>query len=101
MRRSTVVQLTLLPMLAVAAVAAADPGPPGMTEPVLSPPGMTPTADECQVDPDNVRCDPSYFDADVADCLAEPDDPACAVATVGGGTVVRGGFGVYFWTAHG
>ena len=98
MRRSTVVQLTLLPMLAVAAVAAADTGPPGMTEPVLSPPGMTPTVDECQLDPDNLRCDPSYFETDVADCIADPDDPACQV---GVGSVVRGGFGGYFWTAGG
>ena len=93
-------------MLAVAAVAAADPepplAPPGMAEETLSPPGMTPTVDECQLDPDNPRCDPTYFDADVADCIADPDDPACQPAlAVAGGGVIRGGFGGYFWTAHG
>ncbi len=112
MRRSTVVKLTLLPMLAAAAVAAADPdlepplAPPGMAEPMLAPPGMTPTSDECQTDPSNVRCDPMYFDNDVADCIVDPYDPDydpdClepAVAIVGG-NVIRGGFGGYFWVSH-
>ncbi|HEY3805027.1 MAG TPA: hypothetical protein VGL61_20595 [Kofleriaceae bacterium] len=108
MRRSTVVTLTILPVLAAAAVARADPPPPpvvppsalppdapfgddqtlrppGMTEQVLMPPGMTPPLD-CEDDPNwDVRpeCQPSYgyyiFD----------------------GRVIRGGFGHYFWVAGG
>jgi len=109
MRRSTVVQLTLLPMLATAAVAAAQPAPddppsqaPGSTDPqpdattsaseaptaaggdvILEPPGMTPTIIEldCADDP-NWRLR--------ADCV-DVDDVV----------VVRGGFGGYFWTSHG
>ena len=103
MRRSSIVQLTILPMLATAALAAADPvdpyaeelSPPGMTEPSLAPPGMTPTADECDVDPDQLRCDPMYFVED--DC--EGDD-CNAVAIVPGGGVIYGGFGNYFWVSH-
>jgi hypothetical protein len=101
MRRSTVVQLTLLPMLATAAVAAADPPAvgeaplavevtaPGMTAPVMSPPGMTPgiTELDCQTDPNwRLRTDCDEY---------EP----------GGyyyqGGVIRGGFGGYFWTGGG
>jgi hypothetical protein len=88
-RRSTAVKLTLLPMLATAAVAAADPprgpepplSPPGIMQPVLAPPGMTPTAGEldCEDDPNwELRVDCMH---DVA--------------------VVRGGFGAYFWTGGG
>ncbi len=87
MRRSTVVRLTLLPMLASAAVASADPepelSPPGMTEQILTPPGVTPLAD-CEDDPDwQLR-------------------PECDVAgvTVTGG-IIRGGFGHYFWAGGG
>ena len=95
MRRSSVVQLTLLPMLATAAVAVAQPSitddPPPMQqltptpepEPVLSPPGMTPTIRElpCDRDP-NWELRP--------DCTDE-----------GGGGVIRGGFGSYFWSSGG
>ncbi|HTR49908.1 MAG TPA: hypothetical protein VMJ10_04315 [Kofleriaceae bacterium] len=110
MRRSSVVQLTLLPMLATAAVAAGQPGPdqdpqsqaPGATDPaadattsasqqptgadgdvILEPPGMTPTIIEldCADDP-NWRLR--------ADCV-DVDDVV----------VVRGGFGGYFWSSHG
>jgi len=109
MRRSSVVQLTLLPMLATAAVAAGQPGPdadpapqaPGATDPsapsdpastqptgpdgdvIIEPPGMTPSILEldCADDP-NWRLR--------ADCI-DVDDVV----------VVRGGFGGYFWSSHG
>lgn len=104
MRRSRTVQLTLLPMLAAAAaVAHADPptvpenllppdapmlgfAPPGMTEQVLMPPGMTPPVD----------CDD--------DDGAWNTRPECQPATgyyLWDGRVIRGGFGRYFWTAGG
>jgi len=85
------VKLTLLPMLASAAVAAQPApmgppgppdspgpsdegpiGPPGATEPLLSPPGMTPTIEECQQDPDDERCPPAE-DAD-EDAGEDADD---------------------------
>ncbi|MEP6863201.1 MAG: hypothetical protein ABJE66_21430 [Deltaproteobacteria bacterium] len=100
MRRSTVVKLTLLPMLATVAVAAADPGPPpqapasaidalppdfatalsppGMTEPMLSPPGLTPPRD----------------------CADDDDWESRPECTVRGG-VIYGGFGHYFWIGGG
>ena len=98
-RRSLVVRLTLLPMLATAAVAAADDAPPtvpasaidqlppafdttlsppGMTEPVLSPPGLTPPLA----------------------CADEPDWDAHPECNVRGG-VIYGGFGHYFWIGGG
>lgn len=111
MRRSTVVTLTILPVLAAAAVARADnppPAPPtvpasllppdawsgqesglqppGMTEQVLMPPGMTPPID-CEDDDEN-------WDT----------RPECQPATgyyVFDGRVIRGGFGHYFWVAGG
>jgi hypothetical protein len=87
MRRSSVVQLTLLPILATAAVAVAQPSitdnPPPMqeTEVILSPPGMTPTIQQlpCDRDP-NWELRPDCND---------------------GGGVVRGGFGSYFWSGGG
>lgn len=100
MRRSSAVKLTLLPMLASAAVAAqpAVPDesplpPPAMNEPMLSPPGLTPTVDECQQEPDNPRCAPALA----------PDGPdaACRLHVDGSGWVFRGGFGHYFWTSGG
>lgn len=113
MRRSTVVQLTLLPMLATAAVATADvptaaPSDPptaaasepptaapstvptaGPIMPVLAPPGMTPTIQElsCEEDP-NWRLRP--------DC---PDDDDIYWYDSGG--VIRGGFGTYFYGSSG
>jgi len=107
MRRSSVVQLTLLPMLATAAIAAADvptaaPSDPPTAapttvptfapppvEPVLAPPGMTPTIDElsCEEDP-NWRLRP--------DC---PDDEDYYYYDNGG--VIRGGFGTYFYGSSG
>ncbi len=121
MRRSLAVKLTLLPMLASAAVAAqpatedAPPlQPPGATEPMLSPPGLTPTIDECRADPEDPRCPP------VDDQPPVDDDPP--ITGDGGYThgvfvghlrdhyhhhhhhehgVFRGGFGHYFWASGG
>lgn len=76
--------------------------PPGLTEPQLRPPGLTPTAQACLADPSDPRCDPEEV---IDDCTSdEPVDPdACAVGlptyVVGG--VVRGGFGHYFWVSGG
>lgn len=86
MRRSSMVSLTMLPLLATAAVAAAEP--PGMTapidegEPELSPPGLTPDIHEldCEEDP-NWRL---------------RNDCAPQQISYQGGTVIRGGFGNYF-----
>ena len=85
MRRSSVVRLTLLPILATAAVAAAQPGPQyPEPEPVLAPPSMTPTIRELDCDHDpNWELRP--------DCV-DTDD---------GVVIVRGGFGAYFWSAGG
>jgi len=109
MRKSAAVKLTLVPILAASALAYAqapgetDPTPdappplaaqwldgaPGSIEPVLQPPGMTPTIDDldCDTDPN----------ADLrTDCEGvETDDPG------GGVAIVRGGFGHYFWTGGG
>ena len=113
MRRSSVVQLTLLPMLATAAVAVADvptaaPSVPPTAapstvptsapstvptawpiEPVLAPPGMTPTLQDltCEEDP-NWRLRP--------DCPDEDD-----VYWYDNGGVIRGGFGTYFYGSSG
>ena len=105
MRRSSVVQLTLLPMLAAAAVASADvpvmidpsvdpsaqpaATPPAATPPVLEPPGMTPTIYElaCEDDP-NWRLRP--------DCNDEDD-----VYLYDSGGSIRGGFGTYFYGGNG
>ncbi len=56
--------------------------PPGMSEQVLMPPGMTPPVD-CDDDDDRPECQPSYgyYYAD--------------------GGVIRGGFGRYFWVSGG
>jgi hypothetical protein len=101
MRRSSVVRLTLLPLLATAAVASAQPGPdeplspPGMSpsgmspseaSPLgLSPPGLTPTIDELDCDHD-----PNW---------QLRDD--CAIDDNGNPIIVRQGFGAYFWTGGG
>jgi hypothetical protein len=112
MRRSSVVRLTLLPVLASAAVASAQsapsdpppsdapPGdappadappadaelaPPSASAPELQPPGMTPTIYELDCDHDpNWQLRP--------DCLGGEDD---------GVVIVRGGFGSYFWSGAG
>jgi hypothetical protein len=111
-RRSLAVKLTLLPMLASAAVAAQPasndeppPQPPGETEPMLSPPGLTPTIDECQIDPGDPPCPPED------DPLPEVDDDGYVHSVFGGHIrgrhhhhhhhrgVFRGGFGHYFWAS--
>lgn len=118
MRRSSAVKLTLLPMLASAAVAA-QPAPdepplqpPGATAPMLSPPGLTPAIDECQDTPDDPPCPPEESE--------EPEDQPEQVYLdyLGGGGggfggfihrrlshhhhgVFRGGFGHYFGAAGG
>jgi hypothetical protein len=84
MRRSSVVRLTLLPLLASAAVAAAQPGP-DQPVPDLSPPGMTPTIDDLDCDHD-----PNWQLRD--DCAVDDD---------GQPIVVRSGFGAYFWSGAG
>jgi hypothetical protein len=91
------VKLTLLPMLASAAVAAqpaasddSPQGPPGLTEPAVSPPGLTPTVDECRQQPDNPGC--------VVAPDPDGDDPRRLYID---GWVLRGGFGHYFWTSGG
>ena len=77
-RRSMAVKLTLLPMLASAAVAAQPASedepplqPPGATEPMLSPPGLTPAIDACSADPEDPRCPP------LDECQTDPSDPPC------------------------
>ena len=91
MRRSSVVTLTLLPMLAAAAIASADVPvtiDPSETPPVLEPPGMTPTIMELDCDDDpNWRLRP--------DCSDDDD-----VYWYDGG-VIRGGFGTYFYGGGG
>ena len=101
MRRSSAVKLTLLPMLASAA-AAAQPAPeqlpPGPPEPVLAPPGLTPTIDDCRNEPDNPLCAPVYED-DVP--LLYQDSRYVHGGYYPGGhrpahCVFHGGFGHYF-----
>lgn len=103
------VKLTLLPMLAAAAVAAqpaaeAEPPqqPPGATEPMLSPPGLTPAIDGCPADLDDPSCPPVDDEPPIA------DDGIHAYGVFGGHIrrhhhhrhgVFRGGFGHYFSAA--
>lgn len=89
MRKSAAVKLTLVPLLAASALAYAQA--PGVVEPQLSPPGMTPTIDDyaCQDDPNaELRddCTQSVIDGEMV--WVETD-------------VVRGGYGGYFWTGGG
>lgn len=106
MRRSTVVQLTLLPMLASAAVASADitDDPPPLEpttpdiEPPLAPPGMTAAVGVELAPPGMTR---SIMELD---CDDDPNwrlRPDCDEVVVDGYTVIRGGFGGYFWTGGG
>jgi hypothetical protein len=103
------VKLTLLPMLASAAVAAQPASedepplqPPGATAPLLSPPGLTPAIDGCPADLDDPSCPP------VDDDLPVADDGIYAYGVFGGHIrrhhhhrhgVFRGGFGHYFSAA--
>ena len=84
MRRSSVVKLTLVPLLASSALAYADitDDPPPMEPTTLEPPGMTPTIQQLDCDHD-----PNWQLRD--DC--QPDEPA----------TTYGGFGGYFWTGGG
>ena len=99
MRRSTMVKLTLLPLLATAAIASlavaektavADPdntAPPGMTDPALSPPGMTqPIMERECTDPDPAR---------------RPAGCTTGGGHFSGSGTFRGGFGHYFGTGSG
>ena len=89
MRRSTVIRLTLLPLLATATLANAQgapgdtyAGPPGgLEERELSPPGLTPPTEPC-VEGDNRD-----------DCRRGGHST--------GFVTVRGGFGGYFWSGGG
>jgi hypothetical protein len=157
MRRSVHVQLVLLPMLATATVATAQPGPqdpsppppdpaqqqpapidpsqqmpdmgdlgdggnaPGMTDPTLSPPGMTPTTEEGQQMGEASLCNqpetwPLYNQElgvppyECTQVVSVCDDPVtwnsyqCGGVHWGGGAgfhVIRGGFGHYFGTGGG
>jgi hypothetical protein len=116
MRKSAAVKLTLVPLLAMSALAYAqapgqtpaqpDPtgtdqarfipfdafdGAPDAATPVLSPPGMTPTIDElrCEQDPN----------AELRDDCTETEIEGERVWVDSG--VVRGGYGGYFWTGGG
>ncbi|MBV8758604.1 MAG: hypothetical protein JO257_15060 [Deltaproteobacteria bacterium] len=111
MRKSAVVKLTLVPLLAASALAHAqapgqtDPltdspppmtsawldGAPGAMDPVLSPPGMTPSIEDvdCMDDPNaQFRNDCVDTDIDGEHIWVEQG-------------VVRGGYGGYFWTGGG
>ena len=103
------IKLTLLPMLASAAVAAQPASedepplqPPGATAPLLSPPGLTPAIDESPADLDDPSCPP------VDDEPPITDDGIHAYGVFGGHIrrhhhhrhgVFRGGFGHYFSAA--
>jgi hypothetical protein len=66
-------------------------GAPGYIEPVMSPPGMTPTIDELTCDED-----PNWELRD--DC---GDDQGAGGGYYGGGGIWRGGYGHYFWSGGG
>ena len=112
MRKSAVVKLTLVPLLAASALAYAQA--PGMTDPTgtdqpqfipfdafdgaapgatptLSPPGLTPTIDDlaCTDDPNaELRDDCTETVIDGETMWVDAD-------------VIRGGYGGYFWTGGG
>jgi hypothetical protein len=106
------VRLTLLPMLAAAAVARADDGPPSTAAPTtqMSPDPGPPPLDGLPVGFDTALAPPGMTEPVLMppgmtpplDCEGDPDwegRPECTAAgrvTVTGG-VVRGGFGHYFW----
>jgi hypothetical protein len=110
------VRLTLLPLLASAAVASADNGPPGSAPPVQTaggdamPDPGAPPLDSLPVDFDTTFAPPGMTEPVLAppgmtpplDCQDDPDWEDRPECTVGGGVtvrggVVRGGFGHYFW----
>jgi hypothetical protein len=130
MRRSVNVSLTLLPVLASAAVASADslyddPPPvesmptdsvsPTVT-PAVSPPGLTPPISQGVPPPDPGRelgpQDQIFMPPGLTPTVDEVDcdDPAlpyweyqvvCEDVEVDEDVVVRGGFGTYFWSGGG
>jgi hypothetical protein len=86
MRRSTKIQLTLLPILASAALAHAQA--PGQTEPMSNAPGNT-------VPTPSVLVPAAVFDRldmQMERCRQDPNLPECHQPVA----VVRGGFGGYF-----
>jgi len=88
MRRSTKIQLTLLPILASAALAHAQA--PGQTDPVSNAPGNTSTEPiPSQFVPASVF---DRLDAHMARCRQDPSLPDCQDPA----PVARGGFGGYF-----
>ena len=116
-RRSTVVTLTLLPMLASAAVARADdrptaaPANPPTAAPASSPTfPLPPDAEPDQLMPpgmmQQVLMPPGMTPP--ADCENDPDwtsrpecQPQDAFYYSEDGGVIRGGFGSYFWVGGG
>jgi hypothetical protein len=112
MRRSAAVRLTLLPMLATAAVAgiaSADPPPddsnaPGTvapTVPATSLDDLPPTFDTTLAPPG--MTEPLLMPPGMTpplDCEDDPDWDTRPECTVSGG-VIRGGFGHYFWIGGG
>lgn len=86
MRRSTKIQLTLLPLLASAALAHAQA--PGQTEPTSNAPGNTEPAGANWV-PASVF---DRLDGQMARCRQDPNLPECHDPA----PVARGGFGGYF-----
>jgi len=111
MRRSIAVKLTLLPVLASAAVAAADPpgadpAPDAPLDPRLSPPGMTEPSDPGAPPPQIELAPPGLTPAIMdLDCYDDPNwrlRPDCDLYDGGHpGGVIRGGFGGYFWSGGG
>jgi hypothetical protein len=116
MRRSAAVRLTLLPMLATAAVAgiaSADPPPaddtpsnaPGTVAPSVVPDsafeGVPPEYDTTLAPPgmtEPILAPPGMTPP--LDCDDDPDWDERPECTVSGG-VIRGGFGHYFWVGGG
>lgn len=96
MRRSINVSLTLLPILATAAVASAEPptsppeaSPPGLTNPgnVFSPPSLAAPLPELL---------PPSLTPDISELECREDPNSDLRTDCGVTTVVRGGFGHYF-----
>jgi hypothetical protein len=90
MRRSTKIQLTLLPILASAALgsSSASAQAPGQTEPISNAPGNTEPAVSPLV-PASVF---DRLDVQMEHCRRDPMLPECRDPA----PVVRGGFGGYF-----
>lgn len=120
MRRSTTIRLTLLPLLASAAMAHAQapgetaPAPPSPPAPPANGPGAAPAPD-AQLDApappppppmDTPSNAPGMTPPLSEECQEDPDLEDCPTAvwsetTYTGGVIYRGGFGGYFWTGGG